>query len=345
MRRFALAGILLCMSTLGLAYDSPIKPDSPGTYTVEKGDTLWDISTIFLDSPWLWPQIWHANPQIKNPHLIYPGDIISLVYIDGQPRLMVSSRGNTSRTIKLSPKIRVMPGQAAIPAIPLGAVQSYLKGGHVFTSEEQLNNAPYVFSAKGGRLASGAGDKVYARGNFAGQDIRFDVVRRGEQIVDPESGELLGLIGLDVGAVNVSRVRADVASLVVQESKMELKPGDRVVRQGASGLATTFFPRAPDAPVKGIVTANLNSTKKISRFDTVVINKGERESLRQGDILAVYRQAEKAFDPFTNEEIALPSERVGLVMVYRPFEKMSYGIVLSAKEDIEVGYILRSPQP
>ena len=140
MRRFALAGILLCMSTLGLALDSPIKTDSPSRYTVEKGDTLWDISTTFLDSPWLWPEIWHANPQIENPHLIFPGDVISLVYINGQPRLMISSRGQSGRTIKLSPKVRVMPGESAIPAIPLSAVQSYLQGGHVFSSEEQLNN-------------------------------------------------------------------------------------------------------------------------------------------------------------------------------------------------------------
>ena len=345
MRRFALAGILLCMSTLGLAYDSPIKADSPSRYTVEKGDTLWDISTTFLDSPWLWPEIWHANPQIKNPHLIYPGDIVSPVYINGQPRLMVSSRGETGRTIKLSPKIRVMPGESAIPAIPLSAVHSYLKGGHVFSSEEQLNSAPYVFAAKDGKLASGAGDKIYARGDFAGQNIQFDVIRRGDQIVDPETEELLGLIGVDVGTINLSRVKEDIASMVIQESKMELKPGDRIVRQEANGLVTTFFPRAPDAPVEGIVTANLNNARKISKFDTVVINKGERESLRQGDVLAVYRQDEKAIDPFTNEEVALPSERVGLVMVYRPFEKMSYGIVLSAKEDIEVGYILRSPKP
>lgn len=343
MRRFALAGILLCMSTLGLAFDSPIKADSPSRYTVEKGDTLWDISTTFLDSPWLWPEIWLANPQIENPHLIYPGDVISLVYIDGQPRLMVSSRGQSGRTIKLSPKVRVMPRESAIPAIPLSAVQSYLQGGHVFSSEEQLNNAPYIFAAKGGKLISGAGDKIYARGDFAGQTLRFDVVRRGEQIVDPHTDEMLGLIGIDIGTINLSRVREGVASLVVQDSRMEMKPGDRLVKQDASGLVTTFFPRAPAALVEGIVTANLNNAEKISRFDTVVINKGERESLRQGDILAVYRKTQEAFDPFTDEQVALPSERVGLVMVYRPFEKMSYGIVLSAKEDIEVGYILRSP--
>ena len=343
MRRFVLAGILLCMSTLGQA--DPIKADSPDKYMVQKGDTLWDISTTFLHSPWLWPQIWHANPQIKNPHLIYPGDMISLVYIGGQPRLMVSQRGTTGRTIRLSPQVRVMPGEAAIPAIPLRAIESHLYRGHVFASEEQLAYAPYVFAARDGKLISAIGDKVYARGSFAEDNLRFNVVRGAERVVDPQTGELLGLMARDVGTVNVRRVQGDSASLVVQESKMEIKPGDRLVRQRASGLVTTFFPSAPEAPVAGMVTANLNNSKKISRFDTVVINRGKRESLEQGDVLAVYRQREMASDVLTGEVVALPMERIGLVMVYRSFAKMSYGIVLSAREDIEVGYILRNPQP
>ena len=125
---------------------------------------------------------------------------------------------------------------------------------------------------------------------------------------------------------------------------MEIKQGDRLVRDRASGLVATFFPEPPAVPVEGIVTANLNGSKKISKFDTVIINRGKRESLKQGDLLGVYRQSELVSDPLTGEAVALPMERVGLVMVYRSFAKMSYGIVLSAKEDIEVGYILRNPK-
>lgn len=342
MRRFVLTGILLCMSTLGQA--DPIRADSPGKYMVQQGDTLWDISTTFLKSPWQWPQIWHANPHIKNPHLIYPGDIVSLVYIDGQPRLMVSRRGDSGRTIKLSPQVRVTSGASSIPAIPLSDIESHLYRGHVFTSQEQLNYAPYVFAARDGKLISAIGDKVYARGSFPGDSHRFNVVRGAEQIVDPETGELLGLVAKDVAVVNVSRVQGDTASLVVQESRMELKQGDRLVHERASGLVATFFPKPPQVPVEGLVTANLSGSKKISRFDTVIVNRGKRESLKQGDVLAVYRRGEMVADPMTDEVVALPMERVGLVMVYRSFAKMSYGIVLSAREDIEVGYILRNPQ-
>lgn len=345
MRRFVLAGILLCMSTLGLAYDSPVKADSPSRYTVQKGDTLWDISNTFLNSPWMWPEIWHANPQVHNPHLIFPGDVVSLVYINGRPRLMISSRGNTGRIIKLTPKIRTMPGESAIPAIPLSAISSYLKRNRVFDSEDDLRLTPYIVASKDDRFISSVGDKVYARGNFTGKGIKFDVFRQGETIKDLDSGEVLGITGIEVGALNVSKVRDDVASLIIQESRIELRPGDRLVKDEGGALVTTFFPRAPDAPVEGKVTANLTGSEKMSRYDTVVINKGLRESLKQGDLLAVYKATVQVKDKFANEMITLPLERVGMVMVYRPFEKMSYGIVLSAKEDIEIGDILRSPQP
>ena len=342
MRRFVLAGILLCMSTLGQA--DPIRVDSPDKYLVQHGDTLWDISTTFLKSPWQWPRIWHSNPQIKDPHLIYPGDVVSLVYIDGRPRLMVSRRGENGRTVKLSPQVRVMPSAFAVPAIALSTIESHLHNIHVFADEQQLAFAPYVFAARDGKLISAVGDKVYARGSFAADSRRFNVVRVAEQVLDPQTGEELGLMAREVAAVNVSRIKGDTASLVVQESKMEIKQGDRLVRDRASGLVATFFPEPPAVPVEGIVTANLNGSKKIAKFDTVIINRGKRESLKQGDLLGVYRQSELVSDPLTGEAVALPMERVGLVMVYRSFAKMSYGIVLSAKEDIEVGYILRNPK-
>ncbi|MGB0361018.1 MAG: LysM peptidoglycan-binding domain-containing protein [Endozoicomonas sp.] len=345
MIRFVLASILLVMSTLGVA-NSPIKDDSPTRYTVQAGDTLWDISTMFLQSPWLWPEIWHANPQINNPHLIYPEDVISLVYVNGKPRLMISSRGNTGRTIKLSPKIRVLPRESAIPAIPLSTIKSYLKGGYVFSSEEQFEKTPYVFFAEDAMPAAAAGDKVYARGSFTmNGSTHFNAVRRTDSIKDPLSGEVLGIIGLDIGTTNLNQIKGDVASMVVQSSKLEMHNGDRLVSQESTGLVTTFFPTSPEKSIEAMVTANLNGSRKISKHDTIIINKGEREELKQGDIFAIYRPDEKVLDPFTGDKVSLPLERVGYVMVYRPFEKMSYGIVLMAEEDLEVGFVLKSPKP
>ena len=342
MRTFFLAAFLLCFTLFGQADESPIRIDSPQNYTVQKGDTLWDISNTFLNNPWLWPEIWHANPQIHNPHLIFPGDVVSLIYIDGRPRLTVMSRGDSGRNVKLTPKIRTLPVDSAIPAIPLSAIRSYLKYSRIINNLAELEQAPYVFASKDGRKASVEGDQVYARGHLAGQGARYEAFREGQSLVDPDSGENLGYIGQKLATLDVVKINNDVSILTIKSSQTEIKPGDRLLQEDDFNLTPTFFPRAPDTPVEGKIIANINNTKKTVRFDTVVINRGQRESLKQGDILAIYRHSQ-VMDQFSKELVVLPPERVGLLMIYRPYEKLSYGIVLSASQDIELGDSLKSP--
>ena len=341
MRCFAFAAILLFASTLSTAYESPIRADSPQSYAVRKGDTLWDISNTFLKSPWLWPEIWHANPQVHNPHLIFPGDVVSLVYIDGRPRLTVLSRGSSGRTIKLSPKIRSLPVESAIPPIPLSAISAYLNHSRIFNADTEFEQVPYIFASQDGRTTSSAGEEVYGRGAFTQQGI-YEVYRKGMALKDPVTGEPLGIVGDEVASLRVKKLTGDVATLMIESAKREVKPGDRLIKEAPFSLQTTFTPRAPDAPVQGAIVANLNGSSRASKFDTVVINRGRRESLRQGDILAIYKTMEVT-DAFTEERLTLPPERVGLLMVYRPFEKLSYGLVLSASEDIASGDTLKSP--
>ena len=141
MKNFVLGVLLTCVASSGFAFEGPIKSDSPREYIVTRGDTLWDISNRFLKSPWLWPEIWHANAQIHNPHLIFPGDVISLVYIEGRPRLTIVRRGESGRTIKLSPKVRTLPAESAIPAIPLQAIDSFLNSSRIFTNMQEMEAA------------------------------------------------------------------------------------------------------------------------------------------------------------------------------------------------------------
>lgn len=342
MRTLFLAVLLFFFSMSGASYGSPIRADFPQSYTVKEGDTLWDISNTFLESPWLWPEIWHANPKIHNPHLIFPGDMISMVYIDGQPRITVVNRGLEGRTIKLNPKIKTLPAESAIPAIPLTAIESYLKNSRIFNDLNELEKAPYVFASADSRVASVKGDRVYARGSFAGAAESYEAFREGQSLTDPDSGENLGYVGYQIAELDVTGVNGDIATLQITSSQFEVKAGDRLLREDHFGQVTTFFPRAPDAPIDAKVIANLSKTKKISRFDAVVINRGQRESLRQGDILAVYKHV-KVTDKFTKQRLSLPPQKVGLVMIYRPYEKLSYGIVLSATQDIEIGDQLKSP--
>lgn len=344
MRSFVLGVLLLCLTSIGYSYESPIKPDSPRDYVVTKGDTLWDISNRFLKSPWLWPEIWHANTQIHDPHLIFPGDVISMVYIDGRPKLTIIRRGESGRTIKLSPKIRTLPAATAIPIIPLKAIKAFLKSSRIFNNLEEMESAPYVFASRQERIISGAGDKVYARGRVDDlQGRKLGVYRSGERISDPVNGELLGVIALDIANASLVKTSSDIATLKIITSNKEVRPGDRVLPVGNFAQTTTFFPRVPDRPIAGVVVSVLESNKKVGRYNTLIINKGLREGLKQGDIFAVYKHL-MAKDPLTGKSIKLPQEKVGMVMIYRPFEKLSYGIVLSALEEITIGDSLKSPE-
>lgn len=343
MRSIVLGAILLCLSSVGIAYESPIKADSPQDYTVQKGDTLWDISNRFLKSPWLWPEIWHANPQIHNPHLIFPGDLVSLVYIDGRPRLTVVRRGESGRTIKLSPKIRTLPAESAIPAIPLNAISAFLKESRIFNSQAAFDRAPYVFASRQDRIITAKGDKVYARGSVGTlSSNNLGIYRSGAVVNDPDTGELLGIVGHDVASATLTKVDKGIASMRIDDSDSEVRPGDRVLPEVSVSHVSTFFPRAPDAPVDGKIVSVLNGAQKIGQFDSIIVNKGEREGLRQGDVLVITRNL-KVKDRMTGEMIQLPAEKIGMMMIYRPFEKLSYGIVLSAYEDISVGDMLKSP--
>ena len=220
MRKTLLGLVLLAASVWVQAQEPVFKEDHPDTYTVVKGDTLWDISGRFLRLPWKWPEIWHANPQISNPHLIYPGDVISLVYIDGQPRLMVN-RGNGG-TIKLSPQARVKPIAEAIPTIPLEAINSFLRAGRIIEDEAIINNAPYVIGGEAESVVLGAGNKVYARGNFSDNVPAYEFYRRGKTYVNPETGELLGIHLQEIGNGNVAAVEGDIATLNVTRSRQEV---------------------------------------------------------------------------------------------------------------------------
>ncbi|MET4692298.1 LysM peptidoglycan-binding domain-containing protein [Endozoicomonas lisbonensis] len=344
MRSFVLGVLLACIAISGSAFESPIKPDSPREYIVTRGDTLWDISNRFLKSPWLWPEIWHANAQIHNPHLIFPGDVISLVYVDGRPRLTIVRRGESGRTIKLSPKVRTLPAESAIPAIPLQAIDSFLNNSRIFNNMQEMEAAPYVFATKQQRIIAGTGDRIYARGQVKALYGRtLGVYRSGKVISDPVSGELLGVVAIDIANAAMVKTSSDVATLRLIDSNMEVRAGDRVLPADTFSQMTAFFPRAPDAPVEGAVVSVLDGVDRVGRLNTVIINKGLREGLKQGDLLTVHKSL-LVKDPVSGQNIQLPPERVGMIMVYRPFEKLSYGIVLLANEDISIGDNIKSPE-
>ena len=333
---YALAAFTLLFTSW--AHAAPeLRSDHPERYTVVKGDTLWDISGRFLNNPWYWPEIWHVNPQVKNPHLIYPGDRLALVYIDGKPRV---TKVASSDVVKLSPQIRSEAIDTPIPAIPLDAISSFLTDTRI-VSPAELNGAPYVLEGEDGRIITGAGDRVYARGDKPADKV--GIFRRTKEFVDPESGEFLGLEARSIGAGNVTAENGDVLTLRLTKSNQEIRIGDRLLTSVNRPIATSFVPSAPEQDVEGQMIAVDGGVSQIGQYDVVTINRGERDGLEPGNVMSVLKSGNMVRDPVTGETIELPSERAGLMMIFQSYEKMSYGLVLQATRPLSVGDKVTNP--
>ncbi len=333
----ALMGFLLS-AVIVIAAEAPFNEDVPDRYTVVKGDTLWDISERFLRDPWLWPEIWYVNPQISNPHLIYPGDIISLIYIGGRPRLTLE-RG---RDVKLTPEIREIPHAEAIPAIPLEAVNNFLTRTRVVQPGE-LEMAPHVVAGYDKRLLSGESDDFYVRGELDEGIEFFGIYRQGDPYVDPDTGEVLGIRAQDIGSAQLKAVEGDISTHASTRSVQEIRGGDRLLPHEERKLDTSFFPRAPKSEINGTIMAVEGGVSQVGHLDVVAVNRGERDGLEIGSVLAIYKAGEKVRDRVVGDNIVLPAERAGLLMVFRTYEKMSFGLVLNANRPLAVKDMVRNP--
>jgi hypothetical protein len=338
MKKTLLGVVAACtFAVIAIAAEAPFKENIPDKYTVKTGDTLWDISDFFLRDPWLWPEIWYVNPQIKNPHLIYPGDIISLVYIDGRPRLMLER----SRNVKLSPGVKILPHAEAIPALPLDIINNFLSRNRVVTQEE-VDAAPYVVAGYEKRLLSGVNDTFYARGQFD-ETPAYGLYRIDKPYRDPETKEELGIRAQDVGSAKLKTIDDDIGTLLATRVIEEIRVGERLLPHEERRLESIFYPSAPDSEVKGVIMAVEGGISQVGHLDVVAINKGEREGLKQGNVLAIFKHGEIVVDKVAKEKITLPNERGGLLMIFRTFEKLSYGLILNAERPLAVGDVVKNP--
>ncbi|MBL4794734.1 MAG: LysM peptidoglycan-binding domain-containing protein [Pseudomonadales bacterium] len=335
------------MTTLAFAEPVPLKSGHPERHYVERGDTLWGIAESFLNDPWLWPEIWHINDQIENPHLIYPGDIIKLVYIGGVPKLTVERAGQNvtmlaDGTIKLSPKARVTPLDSVIPAIPLDKIQSFLVD-HRIVERGALDDAPYILAGGEEHILMGTGDMFYARGEFTGAEAAFGVYRGGEVFKDPDTGEVLGFEALELGLSRVMSVEGDIARLRLLSANEDVRIGDRLLETEERKVDSVFYPKSPADEIEGRIIHVFGGVRNVSQYSVVVLNKGDRDNLGVGDVLAVHRVGAQVRDRLTNELIQLPSEKSGLVIVFRTFEKLSFALVLTAQRTLKVFDEVKNP--
>jgi len=339
-RMFSLimAGLLLTALPLVAAADA-FRSGHPERYTVVRGDTLWDISERFLNAPWMWPEIWHINSEINNPHLIYPGDVIRLVYVDGQPRLTVD-RG--TREVRLSPGVREEQLDEAISAIPLSAIRPFLNRSLV-VDEHFFDEAPYIVAGEDERVMSSRNNRVYVRRlPSADSNGAFALVRRGQVYTEPGSSRVLGLEATYVGEVDIIS-NGDLATAVVINSNREVLPGDRLLRIPRSRGAMQVFPRGPENQVGGLIIDVLDGVNQIGQFDVVVLNLGADQGMAEGHVLAVFKAGREVRDQVSGEQVRLPEERAGEVMVFRTFDKVSFGLVMSATRNMNVMDLVRNP--
>lgn len=333
--------VILLIFTRGVFADTiALNPNHPDKYVVVKGDTLWDISARFLKNPWQWPDIWHVNPQVKNPHLIYPGDILRLVYVDGKPRIILE-RGNV---VKLSPTIRVTPIEEAIPTIPLDIIRPFLTEPHI-VGKDDLDKAPYVVAHKGEHIIGATNDSIYVRG-ITGSDIRnYTVVRAGNVYTDPDTKEVLGYEAIFIGNSRLYRT-GDPSTLLLTRTSREVEVGDRLMPSGKDIFNANFQPRAPRQTINGRILAVMDGVNQIGRNQIVVINKGARDGLEAGHVLSVYQAGNLIRDPVSKDRkamVKLPDERAGTMMVFRTFDKLSYALIMTSVTNMNVLDFVRNP--
>ena len=341
-------------------------PNFPERYVVVKGDTLWDISKRFLNDPWLWPSVWHINPSIRNPHLIYPGDIIVMYIIDGKPYITLDGqagvlpvnvppskkprRGESIkpglRVVKLSPSSRVSGIHRAISTIPMNAIRPFLDRPRVVT-EDQLEDAPYIVSSYEEHLISGTGNRVYAL-NITKPLNGYNIVRPGIEYEDPETGDTLGYEAIylaDARLIKVGKDDDEPATLVVTKALREVLNNDVLIPHEERAQMFQFTPRSPDTEVKGQIMAVFNGVSQIGQYMVVVLNKGEEAGLAPGHVLAVLQKGAEVNDSrkWIFSRVELPDERAGIMMVFKTYKKLSYALIMEANRAMHVNDRFENP--
>jgi LysM repeat protein len=344
-------GVWLTLISATTANELELNANPPDHYTVVPGDTLWGVSERFLRDPWRWPEIWKGNPEIKNPHLIYPGDVIVLRYTDGAPELHLQRGNGVGSTIKLSPEVRSSTIVHPIPTIPVDTIRQFLTQPRVVTREE-MANAPYVLAGADEHVIMGAGDSVYVRGLTQPDTRRLMIYRLGSAYRDAPAGvvstldkDILGYEALYIGEASLVR-NGDPATLAILRSSSEVRRGDRLLPIDEQELEQVFQPHAPGADAEGRIIAVVNGVSRIGQGQIVVLNRGTQQGIEIGHVFAVYQAGQTIQDPLgkiRGERVALPDERAGTVMVFRSFERVSYALVMQAKGPMHLYDMVKTP--
>ena len=339
------------LAAVGQPAPSPVlNPRHPETYVVKRGDTLWGIASVFLRDAWLWPEIWQVNPQIENPHLIFPGDMLSLAYrSDGRPVVQVTERGGPQPTTgsggfeKRSPRVRSTPIEDAIQTIPYETLRAFLSRPRLLQKHD-LDRLPYIVAQREGLIAS-AGQDVYVRRAEAPVGSVYNVVDLGQKLVDPDTRDTVGYLGIYVGQGRVDRV-GDPSTVRLIQTEREAVAGSYLVAE-EDVIPANFLPHAPAKQIDGRIIAVLSGVSLIGQYNVVVLNRGTLDGLDPGTVLRVYQAGKTIRDSrahgVSNKKVDLPDEPAGTMMVFRTSDRISYALIMEATTAIAVLDKARNP--
>lgn len=339
----------------------------PERYVVVKGDTLWEISERFLRDPWRWPEVWQDNPQVANPHLIFPGDVLTLMMINGKPVIHVErgalaqaagvtstpvdsaaavvtpldSSGRPLKVVKLSPQVREIDLEKAIPTISMDAIRQFLNQSMVVELQD-MERAPYVVAFADEHMAGGSGYRIYAQGIKDPEPGNYMVVHPNKEYLDPDTGEKLGHEAIFLANADIERM-SDPVTMMLHGAKREVLRGDRLIPGNADPLNHSFMPHPPASEVKGKIISVFDAVNQIGQHQVVVLNLGRREGMEPGHVLAAYQDGEMVRDEVAGKMVKLPDERAGIIMVFRTFDKVSYGLVMRATRAIHLYDTVTNP--
>jgi len=356
LKQTILACLLATVSQVALADQLRLKAGYPERYVVQKGDTLWDISGRYLSEPWLWPRLWNTNPQIANPHWIYPGDVLQLSWVNGEPRLGKAMQGG-KQVIRLGPKTRYENKANPIPTLPISEIGPFLQTDHILADSQQQKTLPYLLGSDQKHIGMLEGDTLYVQGSLTPGQV-YGVYHPGVIYKDRETGELLGQEAIFAGVVRaVAKLDGDRTEVMLTHNQREVLQGDKVMALPAEeSMPAVFTPKAAPAITPGYIIDLPNKTRGGGKFDVVLINRGARDQLVAGDVLDVrrpgaalvtkngdvqYKELSSVFNRVfysSSNKAPLPSEAIARVMLFKVYDKVSYGLIMQSNDMVSSGY-------
>lgn len=325
------------------AKDLELKTDHPERYSVLKGDSLWGIANKFLKDPWRWPEIWARNTYIKNPHLIFPGDVLVMTRVDGVPtlKLLRSQKMTSGNTVKLSPAIRVEALEDAIPTIPPNAISPFLTSPRII-EENELESTPYITIGVEDNIVLGKLSQFYARGLTDPDNEFYQIFRPGRTFKHPDTQEILGFEAVYLGDARLLDY-GETSKLEITKSSSEISPRDRLMPLTKDVGLPHYLPTSPKSDVRGQILQAQGGVSELGPYSVVVISLGAREGLIEGNVLRIMRHRGMQLDPVKGSMYALPDEETGLLMAFKIFEKLSYALVLKATRAVHVFDVVQRP--